>query len=63
MVGTSTTTEGSKGEAGPSASPKGSEPLGGGGPLSVLLFFSVLLIAWLLVKAFKVDLASARGEG
>ena len=37
--------------------------LGMGSALSVLLFLSVLLIAWLLVKAFKVDLASARGEG
>ena len=37
--------------------------LGMGSALSVLLFFSVLLIAWLLVKMFKVDLASARGEG
>jgi multiple sugar transport system permease protein len=37
--------------------------LGMGSALSVLLFLSVLLIAWLLVKAFRVDLASARGEG
>lgn len=37
--------------------------LGMGSALSVLLFLSVLLIAWLLVKLFKVDLASARGEG
>ena len=37
--------------------------LGMGSALSVLLFLSVLLIAWLLVKMFKVDLASARGEG
>ena len=37
--------------------------LGLGSALSVLLFLSVLLIAFLLVKLFKVDLASARGEG
>jgi len=37
--------------------------LGLGSALSVLLFLSVLLIAYLLVKLFKVDLASARGEG
>jgi multiple sugar transport system permease protein len=37
--------------------------LGMGSALSVLLFLSVLIIAWLLVKAFRVDLASARGEG
>jgi len=37
--------------------------LGMGSALSVLLFLSVLLIAWLLVKLFRVDLASARGEG
>lgn len=37
--------------------------LGMGSALSVLLFLSVLLIAFLLVKLFKVDLASARGEG
>ena len=37
--------------------------LGMGSALSVLLFLSVLLIAYLLVKLFKVDLASARGEG
>ena len=37
--------------------------LGMGSALSVLLFLSVLLIAWLLVKTFRVDLASARGEG
>jgi trehalose/maltose transport system permease protein len=36
--------------------------LGVGSALSVLLFLSVLLIAFLLVKFFKVDLASARGE-
>jgi multiple sugar transport system permease protein len=36
--------------------------LGMGSALSVLLFLSVLLIAYLLVKLFKVDLASARGE-
>ena len=36
--------------------------LGLGSALSVLLFLSVLLIAFLLVKLFRVDLASARGE-
>ena len=36
--------------------------LGVGSALSVLLFLSVLLIAFLLVKLFKVDLAAARGE-
>ena len=34
-TGTSTTTDGSKGEAGPRASPNGSELLGGGGGASV----------------------------
>jgi multiple sugar transport system permease protein len=37
--------------------------LGLGSALSVLLFISVLLLAWLIVKLFKVDLAQARGEG
>ncbi|MBJ7355971.1 MAG: sugar ABC transporter permease [Nocardioides sp.] len=37
--------------------------LGIGSALSVLLFLSVLVIAWLIVKLFKVDLASARQEG
>jgi multiple sugar transport system permease protein len=37
--------------------------LGVGSALSVLLFLCVLLIAFLLVKLFKVDLAAARGEG
>lgn len=37
--------------------------LGLGSALSVLLFLAVLLIAFTLVKLFKVDLASARGEG
>jgi multiple sugar transport system permease protein len=37
--------------------------LGMGSALSVLLFLSVLLIAFVLVKLFRVDLASARGEG
>ena len=37
--------------------------LGLGSALSVVLFVSVLLLAWLIVKLFKVDLASARGEG
>jgi multiple sugar transport system permease protein len=36
--------------------------LGLGSALSVLLFLSVLLIAYLLVKLFRVDLARARGE-
>jgi multiple sugar transport system permease protein len=36
--------------------------LGMGSALSVLLFLTVLLLAWLIVKAFKVDLAQARGE-
>jgi multiple sugar transport system permease protein len=37
--------------------------LGMGSALSVLLFLSVLLLAYLIVKLFKVDLAAARGEG
>ena len=37
--------------------------LGAGSALSVLLFIAVLLIAFLLVKLFRVDLAQARGEG
>jgi multiple sugar transport system permease protein len=37
--------------------------LGLGSALSVLLFISVLLLAFLIVKLFKVDLAAARGEG
>jgi len=37
--------------------------LGIGSALSVLLFLCVLLIAFLLVRLFKVDLAAARGEG
>jgi multiple sugar transport system permease protein len=37
--------------------------LGLGSALSVLLFLSVLLLAFLIVKLFRVDLASARGEG
>jgi multiple sugar transport system permease protein len=37
--------------------------LGLGSALSVLLFLSVLLLAWLIVKTFRVDLAQARGEG
>ena len=36
--------------------------LGLGSALSVLLFLSVLLIAYIIVKLFKVDLAQARGE-
>jgi multiple sugar transport system permease protein len=37
--------------------------LGLGSALSVLLFFSVLGLAFLIVRLFKVDLAQARGEG
>lgn len=37
--------------------------LGIGSALSILLFLSVLLIAFLLVKLFRVDLAAARREG
>jgi multiple sugar transport system permease protein len=37
--------------------------LGLGSALSVLLFLAVLLLAFLIVKLFRVDLASARGEG
>jgi multiple sugar transport system permease protein len=37
--------------------------LGLGSAMSVLLFLSVLLLAWLIVKLFRVDLAQARGEG
>jgi multiple sugar transport system permease protein len=37
--------------------------LGLGSALSVLLFLSVLLLAFLIVRFFKVDLAQARGEG
>jgi multiple sugar transport system permease protein len=36
--------------------------LGVGSALSVLLFLSVLLLAFLIVKVFRVDLARARGE-
>ncbi len=36
--------------------------LGLGSALSILLFLSVILIAVVLVKLFKVDLAQARGE-
>jgi multiple sugar transport system permease protein len=36
--------------------------LGLGSALSVLLFLTVLLLAFLIVKMFKVDLAQARGE-
>jgi multiple sugar transport system permease protein len=36
--------------------------LGMGSALSVLLFLTVLLLAWLIVKFFRVDLAQARGE-
>ena len=37
--------------------------LGIGSALSVLLFLSVLVIAFLIVKIFRVDLAAARQEG
>lgn len=37
--------------------------LGMGSALSVLLFLSVLLVAFLIVKLFRVDLAAARQEG
>jgi multiple sugar transport system permease protein len=37
--------------------------LGMGSTLSVLLFLSVLLIAFLIVRVFRVDLAQARQEG
>ena len=37
--------------------------LGLGSALSVLLFVAVLLLAFCIVKLFRVDLASARGEG
>ena len=37
--------------------------LGLGSALSVLLFLAVLILAFLIVKLFRVDLASARGEG
>lgn len=37
--------------------------LGMGSALSVLLFLTVLLLAFLIVKLFRVDLAQARGEG
>ncbi len=36
--------------------------LGLGSALSVLLFLSVLLLAWLIVTLFRVDLAQARGD-
>ena len=37
--------------------------LGLGSALSVLLFLSVLILAYLIIKLFRVDLAQARGEG
>jgi multiple sugar transport system permease protein len=37
--------------------------LGMGSALSVLLFLTVLLLAYIIVKLFRVDLAQARGEG
>jgi len=36
--------------------------LGLGSALSVLLFLSVLLLAWLIVTLFRVDLSQARGD-
>jgi multiple sugar transport system permease protein len=36
--------------------------LGLGSALSVLLFLSVLLIAFVFIKLFRVDLAQARGD-
>lgn len=36
--------------------------IGMGSALSVLLFLSVLLVAWILIKLFRVDLAQARQE-
>jgi multiple sugar transport system permease protein len=36
--------------------------LGMGSALSVLLFLAVLILAFLIVKLFRVDLAQARGE-
>ena len=33
-----------------------------GSALSVLLFLSVLLVAYLIIKVFRVDLAQARQE-
>jgi multiple sugar transport system permease protein len=36
--------------------------LGMGSALSVLLFLTVLLLAWLIVRFFRVDLSHARGE-
>jgi multiple sugar transport system permease protein len=36
--------------------------LGLGSAVSVLLFLSVVLIAFFFVKGFRVDLARARGE-
>jgi multiple sugar transport system permease protein len=37
--------------------------VGLGSAVSVLLFLSVILISFLFIKLFKVDLSSARGEG
>jgi multiple sugar transport system permease protein len=37
--------------------------IGLGSAVSVLLFLSVVLIAFIFIKGFKVDLAQARGEG
>jgi multiple sugar transport system permease protein len=37
--------------------------LGMGSALSVLLFLTVLLLAYLIVRFFRIDLAQARGEG
>ena len=40
----------------------GRTALGLGSAVSVLLFFSVILIAFLFIKAFRVDLTKVRGE-
>jgi multiple sugar transport system permease protein len=37
--------------------------IGLGSAVSVLLFLFVVLIAFVFIKGFKVDLAQARGEG
>jgi multiple sugar transport system permease protein len=37
--------------------------IGLGSAVSVLLFLSVVLIAFIFIKGFRIDLAGARGEG
>jgi multiple sugar transport system permease protein len=37
--------------------------IGLGSAVSVLLFLSVVLIAFIFIKGFRIDLAQARGEG